>query len=67
MQSTEDRGKALNHVRQGIVDTFLSLDYNGRIRDSDNRINLYVKRLLSLGCFYLEYSDGIREGWEPGS
>ena len=25
---------------------------------------LYANRILSLGCYYLEYSDGIREGDE---
>lgn len=40
--------------------TFHSEDHNDP--ENTDKAYLYAKRLLSLGCFYLEYSDAIREG-----
>ena len=67
METKENRKQKLDSIARSIVDRFIDFRYN--VSDEENEseaaadnILMYSKRILSLGCFYLEYSDGIREG-----
>lgn len=61
-QPEEQRRDILHTVSTKIVDSFLDLSYNSGENKQTDQLNLYTKRLLSLGCFYLEFSDAIKEG-----
>ena len=54
--------KTLVAVCEKIVDHFVHFKFNGRDSDSTDQIHKYTKQLLSLGCFYMEYSNAIQEG-----
>ncbi len=67
MESAESRKKMLHSVSSKIVEKFINLDFNVQSEetcdvDSSDEVFAYAKGILSLGCFYLEYSDSIREG-----
>ncbi len=65
MESIESRKKMLHLVSAKIAEQYINLNFNNtpdnEICDSD-KIFAHAKCILSLGCFYLEYSDSIREG-----
>ena len=62
MESDDHRKQVLKRISLNIADT-LNLNFNNFIRQvSTDEVNAYANQLLSLGCFYLEYSDAIREG-----
>ena len=52
----------LKHVTEKIVDRFIGFQFHTDVHISTDHVQEYGKQLLSLGCFYLEYSDGICEG-----
>ena len=64
MEDVDHRKQALQRMSMLLVDS-LQLNFNNfeqqRKKDQD-KVQLYANKLLSLGCFYLEYSDAIREG-----
>ena len=62
MNSAEDRVKILTEVCDGIIDKFISFDFNEDVKVHRDKVYDYGKQLLSLGCFYLEYADAIKEG-----
>ena len=78
MEPAEHRRKVLEQMSMTVVNQFVDFQFNcpddcpddsfnspdNSFDDSstDDGVLLYAKRLLALGCFYLEYSDGIREG-----
>ena len=57
-----DRKKILIDISKDIVDKYIDMTFHKTPKDSTDKVSLYARRLLSLGCFYLEYSDAIREG-----
>lgn len=63
MLSMEERQDLILTVSMKIVDMFVDTSFNAH-EDYlySDRANVYSRRLLSLGLFYLEYSDAIREG-----
>ena len=62
MLPPEDRKKILIDISKDIVDKYIDMTFHRTPKDSTDKVSLYARRLLSLGCFYLEYSDAIREG-----
>lgn len=64
-QTDEERKTIVDNVTAAIVDTFVSLDYSGPSSDtgvSQDGVYSYATNLLTLGCFYLEFRDAIKEG-----
>ena len=65
-QSEEHRRHILHTISTKIVNSFLDLNFNAYNIEHDthmpSQLNLYTKHLLSLGCFYLKFSDAIKEG-----
>jgi len=65
MCSEDDRKSALDKVCKELYDKFVGFTFNDPVvsstKDTDG-IYSYSKQLLRLGCFYLEFADGIREG-----
>ena len=60
----DHRKKALQRMSMLLVDS-LQLNFNNfekQRKKDQGKVQLYANKLLSLGCFYLEYSDAIREG-----
>lgn len=63
MKSDEERTEILLTLSAKLVDSFVDFSYNRHDRSpSDDHIQEYAIQLLSLGCFYTEFSDAIREG-----
>jgi hypothetical protein len=63
MESAESRRRVLQTITTKIVDSLnLVFSNSETLKTTDDRVKLYGEQLLSLGCFYLEYSDAIREG-----
>ena len=63
-QSKEVRAAALKSACKKVVDRFISFEFRASSSNSPNLDTLfsYTTRLLSIGCFYIEYCDAIREG-----
>ena len=60
----EERKQVLMKICQDLFDNYIDIMFHKtppKEKESD-KVNLYGRRVLSLGCFYLEYSDAIREG-----
>ena len=63
MESVEQRRSILHKVCVAVVEKYVKLQINLKSKPhSDDRIFMYSRNLLSLGCFYLEFSDAIRKG-----
>lgn len=65
MKTSAERKKILNDICKELVDTFVDFSFHGGNKSNDcrsDKVNEYGKKLLGLGCFYLEFSDAIREG-----
>ena len=59
----EPREYVLHTVTMNVVDSFINLNFNNiQHEQTTDKVLLYAKQLLNLGCFYLELSDAIREG-----
>ncbi len=63
MLPKEDRLELIQTIAMKIVDMFVDVSFNDH-KDFTyvDKTNLYARNLLSLGLFYFEYSDAIREG-----
>ena len=62
-----ERRECLKRLCRQVYDKFVSFKYNNadsspEVADTDDGVCQYSVQLLRLGCFYLEYSDAIREG-----
>ena len=62
MNSAEYRQKVLADVCDGVVDQFISFSFNENGKIHRDKVYNYSMHLLSLGSFYLEYVDAIKEG-----
>ena len=64
MLSENERKKQLYTVCEAIVDKFVNFQYNSITSKAshNDRVEQYALQILSLGCFYLEFSDAIKEG-----
>ena len=60
-----DRKAALDHLCQQVIDKFLTFTFN-TANDTNacghDPVHMYAKELLSLGLFYFEFVDSVREG-----
>ena len=63
MENEQYREEVLKSVSLSIVDS-LNFQFNTKSKnlESTDKVKSYDMQLLSLGCFYLEFSDAIREG-----
>jgi L1 cell adhesion molecule like protein len=59
--STEYRGDLLHQICSGIVSRFVQLKFEKSTSEADG-VYGYACKLLSLGLFYREFTDSIREG-----
>ena len=62
MLSDSERREILNSTTEKIVDCFIDFTFNAGVNKYTDRVHEYGCQFLSLGCFYLEYADVIREG-----
>ena len=62
MLTDSERKEVLKHITEKIVDRFISFQFHTDVHKSTDHVQEYGMQFLSLGCFYLEYSDAIREG-----
>ena len=67
MSPIDDHKKILKAISIDLINNYVDMMFHTTpVDDPDpdntDKVHLYAKRLLSLGCFYLEYSDAIREG-----
>lgn len=62
MLEKQDREVLLKRVSKKIVDTCVSFKFNETNNSVDDHIFQYAQQILSLGLFYFEFSDAIREG-----
>ena len=62
MLTDSERKEVLQGITEQIVDRFIHFQFHTDVHKSTDHVHEYGKQLLSLGCFYLEYSDAIREG-----
>ena len=57
------RKKMLMDLSDDIVNKFVNFSFNGKQpANQKDRVYKYAVQIISLGCFYLEYSDSIKEG-----
>ena len=61
-ESNEKRAQALEEICSGIIDKVVSFSFADNIAvQSNDQIFDYNRKLISLGFFYLKFSDPIRE------
>ena len=58
MLTDSERKEVLKHI----TEKFIYFRFHTDVHKSTDHVFEYGKQLLSLGCFYLEYSDAICEG-----
>ncbi len=62
METNTRRKEVFKAICEKIVDRFIHFQFNKTDTESTDKVHKYGKQMLSLGCFYLEYSDAIQEG-----
>ena len=62
MLSNSERKQVLCRIAENIVDSFVHFGYHRNTQRSEDGVYEYGRQLLSVGLFYLEYSDAVREG-----
>ena len=62
MLDIESQKKTLDAVCNQVVKEFVEFSFHYETPEGDDAVTSYAKKLLSLGCFYLEYRDAIKEG-----
>ena len=63
MLSKGERRKLLQIVATSIAEKFVDTNFHSYEDPAHtDKVNLHARHLLALGCFYLEFSDAIREG-----
>ena len=58
----ECRKALLDRVSEKIVNEFISFSYHSECEKSKDKVFLYNTQLMSIGLFFVEYSDAIKEG-----
>ena len=58
----ESRKLALSTVCETVVDKFVSFQFHNKPAPESDQVYAYATQIISIGCFYLELSDAIREG-----
>lgn len=62
MLPLSQRKDLLITICKDIIDSFVIFSFNNRTVQSDDQVFNYAQQILSLGCFYLEFCDAIKEG-----
>ena len=62
MLEREERKKVLDAVCSEIIDVDVDFSFLKDATIENDSIHSYGKKLLGLGCFYMEFWDAIREG-----
>ena len=63
MKPDAERKQILLTLSAKIVDKYIDFSYNRRDKTkTTDQVQEYATQILSLGCFYSEYSDAIKEG-----
>ena len=63
ISSREEKSIELKEITTSVVGKFISLSFNKRpVTFTIDHVQQYSRNLLSIGCFYLEFQDAIREG-----
>ena len=62
MLMDSQRKQVLNHIAGAVVDRFIHFQFHEASQRYQDSVQDYAIHLLSLGCFYIEYADAIREG-----
>ena len=63
--SMEERKELLHTTATNIAEQFVDINFhNDEDLDHTDKCNNYARRLLTLGCFYFEYSDAVRRRWK---
>ena len=58
----ESRKLALSTVCERVVEKFVSFQFHNKPAPESDQVYAYATQIISIGCFYLELSDAIREG-----
>lgn len=62
MLTNSEQKQVLGCITKKIVESCIHFQFHADINKSRDNVYKYGTQLLSLGCFYLEYSDAIHEG-----
>ena len=62
MMPDQDRKEMLTVICERIIDRCISFKFHDKANQSNDHVYEYNTLLLSIGCFYLEFIDAIREG-----
>ena len=62
LKSADDRKVAMDEICDKVVANFICTDFNKAPQTSKDQVKQYSLNLLSIGSFYLEFTDAIREG-----
>ena len=62
MLPTAERRDVLKKVCKQVVDSFVKFSFNDDQSSNDDHVLKYAQQILSLGCFYLELCDAVKEG-----
>ena len=62
MDTVDNRKKLLSEICGKLMEKYLRFSFNEIYVPSEDKKLEYAIQIISLGCFYLEYSDAIREG-----
>ena len=62
MLPASERRDVLKKLCKQVVESFVEFSFNVNHSSSDDRVFEYAQQILSLGCFYLELCDAVKEG-----
>lgn len=62
MLPVSERRDILNKMCKKVVDSHVKFSFNEHPTSTTDQVFSYAQQILSLGCFYLELCDGIKEG-----
>ena len=62
MLPVSERRDILNKMCKKVVDSLVKFSFNDHPTSTTDQVFSYAQQILSLGCFYLELCDGIKEG-----
>ena len=62
MNTAEEREACLEEVCGRIINKFVDFTFHKLPTECEDQVFRYAVEIMSIGCFYLEFSDAIREG-----
>lgn len=62
MELDKRRKEILTSVCESIVDQHIHFAYHKVVTPAEDSVHGYSRMLMSIGCFYLEFADAIKEG-----